>query len=52
MSEEKKIACEVCKKIIPKAAAIHPEGKEYVLYFCSTECMNYWEEEKKEEESK
>ena len=44
-----KIACHVCKKMIPKAAALHSEGQEYVFHFCDTECMDYW---KKEEEKK
>jgi len=35
MNEEKKIACHVCKKDIPKAAALHAEGEEYVLHFCN-----------------
>ncbi|TET20176.1 MAG: DUF3330 domain-containing protein [Candidatus Aminicenantes bacterium] len=49
MNEDKeKIACHVCKKMIPKAAAVHSEGKEYVLHFCNTECLDYWKEEKKE----
>lgn len=49
MNEEKeKIACHVCKKMIPKAAAVHSEGMEYVLHFCNTECLDYWKKEKKE----
>ncbi len=44
-SEEKTIACDICKKEIPKAAALHPEGEEYVLNFCSIECLDYWKEE-------
>ncbi len=50
---EEKIACHVCKKIIPKAAATHAEGKEYVLHFCNVECLDYWkkkQEKKKEDE--
>ncbi len=50
--EEKKIACHVCKKIIPKATAIHAEGEKYVLHFCDIECMNYWKKEKEKEKSK
>lgn len=50
--EEKKIACHVCKKIIPKAAAVHTEGEEYVLHFCDIECMDYWKKEKKKEKEK
>lgn len=50
---DEKIACHVCKKIIPKAAATHAEGKEYVLHFCNVECLDYWKKEqrkKKEDE--
>lgn len=43
---EEKIACHVCKKEIPKAAALHAEGKDYVLYFCKTECLDYWKKNK------
>lgn len=49
MKEEEKISCQVCKKIIPKAAAVHAEGEEYVLHFCNIECMDYWKKEQKEE---
>ena len=54
MSEhEEKIACNVCKKMIPRATAIHAEGEEYVLHFCNIDCLDYWkkEQEKKERES-
>jgi hypothetical protein len=37
-----KIACDVCRKMIPKATALHAEGKDYVLYFCDIECLDYW----------
>jgi hypothetical protein len=50
MSEnEEKIACHVCKKMIPKATAVHAEGEEYVLHFCNVDCMDYWKKEKKDE---
>jgi len=49
---EEKIACQVCKKIIPKAAAVHAEGQEYVLHFCNVECMNYWKKEQKKKKKK
>ncbi len=39
---EDKIACHVCQQMIPKAAAIHAEGEEYVLHFCNLDCMEYW----------
>jgi hypothetical protein len=45
---EEKIACHVCKKMIPKGTAVHAEGKEYVVHFCSLDCMDYWKKENKE----
>jgi hypothetical protein len=50
--EEKKIACQVCKKMIPKAAALHAEGEEYVLHFCNIECLDYWKNHKDEDSDK
>jgi len=53
MSEnEEKIACHVCKTMIPKATAVHAEGEEYVLHFCNLDCMDYWKKEKKDEKEK
>lgn len=49
--KEEKIACHVCQKIIPKAAAVHAEGKEYVLYFCNIDCLDYWKKEKEKNKS-
>lgn len=50
--EEEKIACHVCKKIIPKAAAMHAEGEEYVLHFCDIDCLDFWKKQEKEEAEK
>jgi hypothetical protein len=50
--ENEKIACEVCKKMVPKAAAVHAEGAEYVHHFCDTSCLTFWEKDKKEEGKK
>jgi YHS domain-containing protein len=47
-----KIACHVCKKIIPKAAALHAEGQGYVLHFCNVECLDYWKKEKEGKKKK
>jgi hypothetical protein len=49
MNEEKteKIACHVCQKMIPKAAALHAEGQDYVLYFCDIGCLDYWKSPEK-----
>ena len=43
--ETEKIACHVCQKMIPKAAALHAEGKEYVLHFCDISCLDHWQKE-------
>jgi hypothetical protein len=45
-TEEKKIACCICKKLIPKAAALHAEGEQYVLHFCDIECLDFWKDHK------
>lgn len=49
MKKSEKIPCHVCKKMIPKAAALHAEGEEYVLHFCDIECLDYWKKEKEKE---
>jgi hypothetical protein len=49
---EKKIPCHVCKKLIPKAAALHAEGEDYVLHFCNIECLDYWKSQEKEKPEK
>lgn len=38
----KQVSCSVCKKLIPASAAIAPEAREYVLYFCGGECHADW----------
>lgn len=50
--DTEKISCHVCKKIIPKAAALHSEGQEYVLHFCNVECMDYWKKDKEGKKKK
>jgi len=49
--EEEKIACHVCRKMIPKAAALHAEGKDYVLHFCNIECLDFWKNKKNKEKN-
>jgi len=48
---KEKLPCHICKKMIPKAAALHAEGQEYVLHFCSLECLDYWKNQKKREKA-
>jgi hypothetical protein len=52
MKDEEKIACHICKKEIPKAAAVHSEGEEYVLHFCDVGCLDYWKKEKEKKKEK
>ena len=40
--KEEKIACHICREMIPKAAALHAEGQDYVVHFCSLDCLDYW----------
>jgi len=47
--KESKIACHVCRKEIPKAAALHAEGEGYVLHFCDIGSLDYWKKEKTKE---
>jgi hypothetical protein len=49
--KEEKIACPICQKMIPKAAALHPEGQDYVLHFCSVECLDFWKNQKDKKKS-
>ncbi|MBN2244739.1 MAG: DUF3330 domain-containing protein [Candidatus Aminicenantes bacterium] len=50
--EQEKIACHVCKKVIPKSAALQAEGKDYVYYFCHTDCLDYWKKSQEKKENK
>jgi len=50
-NNEEKIACHVCQKLIPKAAALHTEGQEYVFHFCNVECLDHWKKKPGKEKS-
>lgn len=43
--EEVKVACEICRKEIPRSAAIHAEGLEYILHFCGLPCYKEWKKD-------
>ena len=45
--EPEKVACEVCKKLIPKDAAITHEGMDYTFHFCNVKCLDFWKERQK-----
>ncbi len=49
---QEKISCHICKKEIPKAAALTAEGQDYVLNFCDISCLDYWKKENKEDKDK
>jgi len=50
--DHEKIACHICKKEIPKSAALTAEGQDYVLHFCDISCLDYWKKEKEGEDEK
>ncbi|GAB6042216.1 DUF3330 domain-containing protein [Endothiovibrio diazotrophicus] len=35
------VRCEVCLKEVPASGA-SAEGRDYVLYFCGTDCYQQW----------
>jgi hypothetical protein len=37
------VECAQCRTLIPRDAALVPEGLDYVLYFCSPGCHEAWE---------
>jgi hypothetical protein len=37
-----KVSCEVCKKEVPRSAAVNFEVKDYVAHFCGLECYAQW----------
>jgi len=47
--KQEKISCSACSKMIPKAAALHAEGQDYVLHFCDTSCLDHWQQEHQDE---
>lgn len=43
---EKESHC-ACLKLIPKSAAMSPEGEDYIKYFCGQECYVAWKKQTK-----
>lgn len=43
--EPEKVTCAVCRAEIPKAAALHAEGRDYVYHFCDAACLDLWDGE-------
>lgn len=44
--DDPQVVCAQCSKEMPADLAIHPEGQEYALYFCTPECHAEWRKEK------
>jgi len=44
--EEKRLTCEVCRKEIPEAAALHAEAQGYILHFCEAGCLASWRKDR------
>ena len=43
--EIESVECSVCLKEVPHSEASSAEGRDYVLYFCGTDCYQQWEAE-------
>jgi len=41
-TEIEKIACDACKREIPKSVAIAFEGADYVYHFCCPDCRDHY----------
>jgi hypothetical protein len=39
---EGQVDCALCMESIPRSETHHPEGEEYVMYFCGLECYAVW----------
>jgi hypothetical protein len=37
-----RVICEQCGRLVPADLAIHPEGADYALHFCTPECHAQW----------
>ena len=37
---EEKVQCAVCGKEIPPSAAVVPQNKDYIFYYCSPGCSS------------
>ncbi len=39
------VACEVCKKEVPKTEATVAEAADYVMFFCGLDCYDEWKKD-------
>ncbi|MEN8108231.1 MAG: DUF3330 domain-containing protein [Pseudomonadota bacterium] len=42
ITENERVACEVCLKEIPVSEASSGEASDYVIHFCGLECYEKW----------
>jgi hypothetical protein len=42
LAEVEMVACDICRKEVPKSVAKMPESVDYVIYFCGLECYAKW----------
>ena len=45
MSATETVLCSICKKEVPRSAAMTPEGVNYAMYVCGQDCLQRWKEE-------
>ena len=50
-TEDKKVACEICLKEIPRSEAEVEEASDYVAYFCGLDCFEKWKSNKRNDKS-
>ena len=49
MTEEERIACEICLKEVPISEAKSEEASDYFIHFCGIDCYTKWKEQEKSE---
>ena len=47
MTEEERIACEICLKEVPISEAKSEEASDYFIHFCGIDCYTKWKEQEK-----
>jgi hypothetical protein len=45
MTEEERIACEICLKEVPISEAKSEEASDYFFHFCGIDCYTKWKEQ-------
>jgi hypothetical protein len=45
LAEMEMVACDICRKEVPKSVAKTPESVDYVIHFCGLECYAKWRQD-------